>query len=152
MFMKTKGLWMAVAVLAVMGIFGAAQAAALLEGKGSLSGTVLGADGKPAVGLALRLEFDTPAEAGTPGGVRSKGKISIGDSGARELQGKPNPRTKIIGRATADQSGHFLFSNIDEGTYRLVAGTRSQGMIYQDVEIKANEETKMGELKLIKVK
>jgi hypothetical protein len=45
-----------------------------------------------------------------------------------------------------------MFSNIDEGTYRLVAGTRAQGMIYQDVDIKANEETKMGELKLIKPK
>jgi hypothetical protein len=85
--MKIKGLGLSIAVLGVLGIFAAAGAAGLLEGKGSLSGTVLGVDGKPAVGLQLRLEFDTPAEAGQPGSSRSKGKISIGDSGARELQG-----------------------------------------------------------------
>jgi hypothetical protein len=72
--------------------------------------------------------------------------------GQRDLQGKPNPNVKTVGRATTDQNGNFLFSNIDEGTFRLVAGSKSQGWIYQDVEVKANEETKLGDMKLVKVK
>ena len=41
---------------------------------------------------------------------------------------------------------------IEPGTYRLVAGNKQIGWIYQDVEIKANEQNKLGELKLVKVK
>jgi hypothetical protein len=144
---------LAAAVVLMLSSLAAVHAATLLEGKGSLSGTVKDDAGKPVVGLALRLEFDQPMGMNPGGGkTHGKGKISVGDSGARELQGKPNPRTKIVGRATTDQNGNFLFSNIDEGSFRLVAGNKAQGWIYQDVEVKANEETKLGEMKLVKVK
>jgi hypothetical protein len=137
----------------VLGSWATVHATTLLEGKGSISGTVKSDDGKPVVGLALRLEQDVPIGMNPGGrGKAGKGKVSVGDSGARELQGKPNPNVKIVGRATTDQNGNFMFSNIDEGTYRLVAGSKQQGWIYQDVEVKPNEENKLGDMKLIKVK
>jgi len=133
--------------------FASLQASAMLEGKGSVSGTVTAEDGKPLVGLALRLEQDIPMGMGPAGGTgRGKGKSSSGDSGATELQGKKNPRVKVVGRAVTDASGRFSFTNLDEGVYRLVAGSKSQGWIFQDVEVKANEETKLEGLKLVKVK
>jgi hypothetical protein len=92
------------------------------------------------VGLTLRLEFDEPVVAGTHGG---KDKPKSGGSG---------PHTKIVGRATTDKDGNFTFTDIEPGTYRLVAGNKQIGWIYQDVDVKANEETKLGELKLTKVK
>src|SRR5687768_11339110 len=67
--------------------------------KGSVSGTVLSVDGKPMVGLALRLERTEPIGAGDGGG--SKRKRAAGwDNGAEGLQG-----VKIVGRATTDQQG-----------------------------------------------
>jgi hypothetical protein len=141
----------AFSALFCLSCFAVVRASAMLEGKGSVSGTVTAEDGKPLVGLALRLEQDIPMGMG-PAGGRGKGKSSSGDSGASELQGKPNPRIKIFGRTVTDQSGRFSFTNIDEGVYRLVAGSKSQGWIFQDVEVKANEDTKLEGLKLVKVK
>jgi len=118
------------------------RASALAEGKGSVSGTAKGEDGKPIAGLSLRLEFDDPVVAGTHGG---KDNPKSGGGGS-------TPHTKIVGRATTDKDGNFTFTDIEPGTYRLVAGNKQIGWIYQDVEIKANEQNKLGELKLVKVK
>jgi len=148
---KRLSLFTALALLGAVALVGTAAASTLLEGKGSVSGTVKAEDGKPVIGLLIKLEQDIPMTAGTRGGSKGKGKSSFGDSGASELQTK-KPRKKILGQTTTDQNGKFSFTNIDEGAARLVAGNRNLGWIYQDVEIKANENTDVGELKLIKPK
>lgn len=140
------------ALAAAICVAGTATAATLLAGKGSISGTVKTEAGAPAVGLVIKLEQEIPLTAGTRGGTKGKGKSGFGDTGATDLQGNKQQRKKIIGQMATDQTGRFSFTNIEEGAYRLVAGNRSQGWIYRDVEIKANENTDLGELKLVKPK
>jgi protocatechuate 3,4-dioxygenase beta subunit len=105
-------------------------AAERAPGKGSISGTVKDGNGKPVVGLQLRLEVDDPV-------------------GARRGSGKGG--TRIVARATTDQNGNFSFTDLEPGNYRLVAGSKQQGWIYQDVEVRADDQTKLGDLKLTKV-
>jgi hypothetical protein len=123
-----------------------AQAA---QGKGSVSGVVLTADGKPMVGLALRLERTEPHGAGD--GAGSKRKRAAGwDNGATGLQGGKEKGVKIVGRGTTDQNGKFHIQNVDPGGAILVGGSKNQGWIYYPCEIKAGEETKLEPIKMAK--
>ena len=124
-----------VAVLALV----AQTAVALQSGKGTITGTVQTADGKPAVGLNLKLVQDMPIDMRRPG---SKGKST---------QGGPKDRTKTFAQATTDQNGKFTMQNVPEGTYRLEAGNKNMGWIYQDVTVKANETVTLNDLKLVKI-
>jgi hypothetical protein len=119
-----------------------------LQEKGSVSGQVLNADGKPLVGLNLRLERTDPATHEGPGGRSVIG----GQSGASELQspGGQQKGIKIVGRATTDREGKFLIKDITPGMATLVGGGRNIGWIYYEVEIIAGQEQKLGEIKLIK--
>ena len=125
----------------------AQTAAAMQEGKGTLAGTVQTSDGKPAVGLTLKLVQDIPIDMRRPGGKRG---TNPNDGDASNLQaGKP--RTKNVGQATTDQNGKFTMQNIPAGTYRLEAGNKNVGWIYQDVTVEANKTTELNDLKLAKV-
>jgi hypothetical protein len=118
--------------------------------KGSVSGTIVAADGKPLVGLAVRLERTDPAGMGDAGGKRGK-KAAGWDNGASQLQGQGKEKgVKVVGRATTDQQGKFLIQNIDPGAAILVGGNKNQGWLYAPVEIQSGQETKLGELKLVK--
>ena len=96
-----------------------------------VSGTVLEADGKPAVGLTLRAEKNEPFSMGGGGGAK--------DTGPKEYL------------ATTDENGNFLFKEMHVNAYLLIAGSQDRGWIYQDLPVKAGEETKLGTLKLTKL-
>jgi len=140
------------ATLVALGIFAmlGQVAYALQEGKGNLTGTVLTADGKPAVGLNVKIVKDIPRDMRRPG---SKGKSTGLDhtGGAEGLQAKGGPRTKVVAQATCDQNGKFSMNNIEAGSYRLEAGSKGQGWIYQDVGIEAGKTVEMNDLKLAKI-
>ena len=68
------------------------------------------------------------------------------------MQGGKQPRKKTIAQGPTDANGKFSFAKLEEGTYRLVAGNRNQGWIYMDVEVNANQNNDVGELKLVKPK
>ena len=136
---------MSLVVVAVLALF--AQVAQAEGGKGNLTGTVQTADGKPAVGLMLKLVQDIPFDMRRPGG---KGKSTgLGDTGATNLQGGKE-RTKTVAQATTDASGKFTMQNVPEGAYRLEAGNKNMGWIYQDVNIEPNKTVELNDLKLAK--
>jgi hypothetical protein len=136
-------------VVAVLALLAQVGLAAFEGGKGNLSGTVQTADGKPAVGLNLKLVKDMPIDMRRPGG---KGKSTgMGDSGATGLQNKGGPRTKVVAQATTDASGKFTMQNVEEGSYRLEAGNKNMGWIYQDVSIEPNKTVELNDLKLTKI-
>ena len=133
-------------VVAVLALLAQVGSAAFEGGKGNLSGTVQTADGKPAVGLNLKLVKDMPIDMRRPGKKRGTG---IGDGAANGLQAGKE-RTKTVAQATTDQNGKFTMQNVPEGTYRLEAGNKNMGWIYQDVTVKPNETLQLNDLKLAK--
>jgi hypothetical protein len=119
---------------------------AALAGKGNITGTIQTTDGKPAVGLVVKLVKDLPRDIRRPG---SKGKSSGFDSGASGLQAQA--RTKIVSQATCDAQGKFTMQNVEPGGYRLEAGNRNMGWIYYDVEVEADKTVELNDLKLTKL-
>ena len=144
--------FVAVATLALVGWFAADAVHAAMADKGSLGGTVMTHDGKPAVGLTLKLEQTKPM--GIRGGKGSgKGKSGFGNgSGANGLQGDDGSggNVKIVARATTDQNGKFTMPNLEVGAYTLVAGNKNMGWIYYPVTIEKDKETRIDDLKLTK--
>ena len=117
--------------------------------KGSISGVVQSADGKPMVGLNVRLERTDPHGVGD--GATGKRKRSAGwDNGASGLQGGSEKGVKIVGRATTDQNGKFHIQNVEPGGAILVGGSKNVGWIYMPVEIMPGQETKLEPIKLHK--
>src|SRR5688572_12750628 len=73
------------------------------QAKGSVSGVVLSADGKPMVGFNVRLERTDPAGMDDSGGSK-RGKRAAGwDNGANKLQGGKEKGVRIVGKGTTDQ-------------------------------------------------
>ncbi len=144
-FTTTIVAFVAIAVLALV----ARPSQAAMAEKGQLAGTVMTADGKPAVGLVINLIKDIPRQMNRPGG--GSGTRGAGpESGAVDLQGKPAPRSKVIAKATCDEQGKFVMQNVDVGGYRLEAGNQNIGWIYQDVAIEPNKTLELNDLKLVK--
>ena len=137
-------------VVAALALIAQVSSAALDEGKGTLSGTVQTHDGKPCVGLTLKLVQDIPIDMRRPGGGKGK-STGFDGSGATDLQGAPKQRIKQVGQATTDAQGKFTMQNIPAGSYRLEAGNKNMGWIYQDVTIEASKTTELNDLKLAKV-
>ncbi|HEY7089247.1 MAG TPA: carboxypeptidase-like regulatory domain-containing protein [Tepidisphaeraceae bacterium] len=118
--------------------------AADAKGVGKISGGVIDSSGKPVVGLAMKIFRSNPRSFGNGQGSGKK-KSTVGQPAATELQtGSP------IATVMTDAQGKFVFNSVPEGIYLLVAGSQSVGWIYQDVNVKANEEAKVGDLKLAK--
>ena len=136
-------------VVAALALLAQVGSAALQEGKGNISGTVQTHDGKPAVGINLKLVQDIPIDMRRPGGGKGK-STGLDDSGATGLQGG-KPRTKQFAQATTDAQGKFTMNNVPAGTYRLEAGNKNMGWIYQDVTVEANKTTELNDLKLAKI-
>ena len=97
-----------------------------------VSGTILGADGKPAASIVVRVEKQEPMGMG---GGAGGGK----DTG---------PRTYT---ANTDENGHFLIKEMYINPYLIIVGNNDVGWIYQDLAVTAGQETKLGTLKLTKI-
>jgi hypothetical protein len=97
-----------------------------------VSGTILSTDGKPAVGVLVRVEKQEPMGmgGGGPGGK---------DTGPKEY------------RASTDEKGNFLIKEMYINPYIIIAGNNEVGWIYQDLPVTAGQETKLGTVKLTKI-
>jgi protocatechuate 3,4-dioxygenase beta subunit len=120
--MRSIRLRSSIALIAL--VFTCALCSAAQEKTGSISGSVTDQDGKPIAGLVLKLEQDVK-------------------------DARP-PKTRIVARVTTDSQGKFIFDNLAPGNYRIGGGSKSNGWIYYDVVVKADEEIKVGELKLVR--
>jgi len=96
---------------------------------GSVTGRVKDNDGGPAAELLLRIVQDLPIGAGGPGG----------------------PREKVLAEPVTDKDGVFQVKDLKPGVYRVQAGNREIGWIYQDVEIEPERDIQI-DLKLVKIK
>jgi hypothetical protein len=117
-------------------------ASARAEQLGSISGSVIDAEGKAAVGLALRLEQVSHISVKPPGG-------NLKHKTMQPLQTKP--AAPPVATATTDAQGKFSMTQIKPGSYRLVGGNNSIGWIFQDVTVEAGKEIKL-DLKLVAAK
>jgi len=96
-----------------------------------VSGTILSTDGKPAVGVVVRVEKQEPMGMGGGGGGK--------DTGPKEY------------RATTDENGRFLIKEMYINPYLIVAGNNDVGWIYQELTVTAGQEVKLGTVKLTKI-
>ena len=96
-----------------------------------VSGTILSTEGKPAVGVLVRVEKQEPmGMGGGPGGK---------DTGPKEY------------RATTDDNGNFLIKEMYINPYMIIAGNNDVGWIYQELAVTAGQEAKLGTVKLTKI-
>lgn len=139
-----------VLALALCGLVATQWVSAAPPQKGSMSGRVLHADGKPASGIMLRVEKFDPRGAGGGGGgggSGERGEFAPPDSGARGLN---MMGSKVIAQTTTDQNGDFNFKTIEAGGFMLIGGNKKLGWVYQSVTVEPNKETKLGEITLTK--
>ncbi len=126
---------------------GAQDAPAAKAGAGSVVGTILDKDGKPAAGVKVRL-FAPYERGGKRGNKSAATQPTLADAAAAPATGnekaeKPNPAAT----ATSDAEGKFMVANLPAGEYVVVARLRGQGGGRQQIEVNAGEEFKV-ELKL----
>lgn len=100
--------------------------------EGWVSGTILGMDGKPMADFEVRAERVEPMGMGP------------GAAGASK-------RPRVV-KTMTDETGYFLFRDLEPvKTYTIVSGTNEIGWIYEEKEILAGKEIKLGELKMFKL-
>ena len=149
-----------VAVLALLFSLSNAASAQETEKKdtGSIAGTIMDKDGKPASGVQVRLFH--PFERGQRGAAAAKAKEQNADpaapaDGGGAAQEKPDKaqkprkadRPKPVATATTDNDGKFTMTDVAAGKYVVLAMLRGQGHARQDVEVTAGQAANV-ELKL----
>jgi len=98
-------------------------------GKGSIKGKVVGTDGKPAGGVAVRLIHREAKAAGQKGAEpAAHGKKAKGTAAAPEKPG-------AVAETTADAQGEFSFSGIAPGKYVVVARQKGAGAGREQVTV-----------------
>ena len=97
-------------------------------GKASIKGKVVGADGKPAAGVAVRL-MHKEDKAATHKGAEpkttapaAKGKAAKGKGAAAA-----NPKPEAVAETTADAKGEFSFAGVAPGKYVVAARQKGVG-------------------------
>ena len=119
---------------------GARVARAQAEGVGSISGSVLGEDNKPYVGLAVKLIQQQYRKIGD----RSQIGIPLPTPMVQ------SPKQKVIATATTDKEGKFTFARVNAGDYFVSAGNPNIGYIYEQITVEKDKETKLDGLHLTK--
>jgi hypothetical protein len=144
------------AVAAVLAFGASTVRAEDAAGKGSVSGTVLDKDGKPAAGVHVRLFH--PFEKGQRGKGAAKkegaetnaadpAEGGSSDKPAKGSKGDKPMRDKPVATATTDSNGAFSMKDVPAGKYIVMAMLKGQGGARQEVEVTAGSEAK-AELKL----
>ena len=116
------------------------------KGVGAVTGTIVDAKDQPIVGLTVRLVATTPmtSDRGPVGGKGSRSHDPFDQ--------EPNQLAdRIVARATTDAQGKFTMTGIPVGPYLLRGGTKSIGIIYEDVIVEADKTKDVGTLKLVKI-
>lgn len=147
-------------VLAVTLLLSLSNAAVAQEAEkkqsGTVSGTVLDKDGKPASGVQVRLFH--PFERGQRReAARARQQQADPAAGADAKEEKPRQgdkprraeRPKPVATATTDADGKFTMSDVPVGKYVVLAMIRGQGSARQEVEVTAGGTANV-ELKLKK--
>jgi hypothetical protein len=119
--------------LAAMLTLGAGSAAFA----GTITGTVTGADGKPAKGVSVRLTKAGGEGAGNAAAKPAKEKLSKSDvehlaKGDKPVAGekpkRPGGGRQAVQTATTGADGTFKFENVPDGEYAIVAGGKGAGI------------------------
>lgn len=110
---------------------------------GTISGTILTADGKPAANAMVRL-INPPARASGQGNVEPKtadpsGQAKGNKAAKGDKAGKLAKKAPAVAETTTDAEGRFSLSNIPVGDYVLVAGIKGQGRGMQKITVSASE-------------
>lgn len=103
----------------------------------TVSGKVLGVDGKAAANATVRLFADE-----TPKGKKGKG-VAADKGGANGAQ-KPVALQEV----TADADGAFKFSDVAPGSYRIMAGVKKLGKGKASVTVTQGQNVENLEIKL----
>jgi hypothetical protein len=138
---------LAAAALLVLGVAEVGAAAgdkAKGRGMGSITGTVTGADGKPAAGVTVGLHRAPPKAEGTAATFyAAPGKAPGPGAGKAEKPAKPAP----FKQTTTDARGQFTFAAVPPGEYHVTANAKGVRDDRKRVKIKAGEAQRV-ELKL----
>ena len=141
----------AAAVVLVLGAARSASAedAAKAKAKGSIKGTVTGTDGKPAVGVTVRLTAAAPAKAGKGKAEKAAPAAALPADGEGQVRvlaaDKPEKgegkgkRSEALKEATTSEKGEFTFTEVPAGDYAVVANLKGVGSGRGKVSVKAGE-------------
>ena len=147
--MKYGSTVLAAALLALAGASNLAEADA--PAKGTIIGTVVGVDGKPAAGVTVRL-FAPPAKRDKESaGDARPDKPEKSDAKLEADPRKPGKRPKPapVAEAKTDSTGAFKLEGIEPGNYMVGAGERGMGRGKARVTVAAGQ-TASVEIKLEK--
>jgi protocatechuate 3,4-dioxygenase beta subunit len=96
-------------------------------GKASIKGKVVGADGKPAAGVAVRL-MHKEDKAATHKGAEPKTTAPAAKGKAAKGKGAAaSPKAEAVAETTADAKGEFSFAGVAPGTYVVAARQKGVG-------------------------
>ena len=130
----------AVLALAVVLALSLASNAGAAEGKGKITGKVLGKDGAGVAGAQVRL-VNPPAKKD------KKGEAPAAAEGDKADKGKGKRDENVVAKTTSEADGSFTLADVPAGDYMLVARTKDKLQAREKVTVKAGEELKV-ELKL----
>ena len=128
----------ALAVVVAMSFAGASAHAAEGDGKGKITGKVIGKDGAGVAGAQVRL-----MEPGAGGkGKKVKNQAADADKG----KGK-GERQEPVAKTMSEADGSYTLADVAAGDYVLMARTKDKMQAREKVTVKAGEELKV-DLKL----
>jgi len=119
----------------------------------TINGTVVGADGKPAANMAVKLIGTSPQGSGParrPPGGSATGDAQVGVPQADQLQKAPgslDPGEKVVSTTTTDSNGKFSFPNVAPGPYSVMAGVGAKAN-RQTVTVTADKDPEPVTIKL----
>jgi len=118
---------------------------------GNISGTVTGADGKPASGVLVRLFH--PMSAGKKSEKKAQKKQIKAEQNATESEkpakGEKGDKSKAadkpipVANATTSGDGTFEMKDVPVGTYMIMANLKGAGQARQTIEVKAADAAKV---------
>ena len=116
--------------------------------KGSISGTVMGTDGKAASGVTVRLLSAAdaqPGKADKAAGATNAGKALAADADkAADKPGKgKGARQAALDETSTNEKGEFTFKEVAAGEYFVAANQRGVGNARKKVTVKAGETAKV---------
>lgn len=134
---NSAGATLALAVVLALSFASQAPAA---EGKGKVTGKVLGKDGAGVAGA--RVQLVKPPEK-----KDKKGEKAAAAADEKPGKGEGKNRQEPVAKTMSEADGSYTLADVPAGDYMLTARTKDKLQAREKVTVKANEETKV-DLKL----